>query len=297
MPRTLGRLWLGLVLATIAAWPAVLPVSASRAGISALADTPIRSMYVRAPHGAAAGKPLQVLLALHGMGGNGEDFARDLTEQADQHGWLLVAPTIQYADWTNPNVVAREEPVLIRALSDYLDQLPEIFGLQTRRLILVLGHSRGAQLAHRFAEFRPDRVLAVAALGAGAYTLPQMSGPQGSFSFPFGIKDLSLYAGHTFDQTRFAGVAFWVGVGSQDTNPADLPRQWDAIEGTTRVARAQAFETAMQRLGANVVLREFGNARHEVTREMRMAACEFLEHVRPVDTSHVISASDQPVAY
>src|SRR5260370_23890093 len=120
MLRPLGRLWLGLVLATIAAWLAVLPVSASRAGISALADTPIRSMYVRAPHGAAAGKPLQVLLALHGMGGNGEDFARDLTEQADQHGWLLVAPTIQYADWTNPNVVAREHPALSRALSAYL---------------------------------------------------------------------------------------------------------------------------------------------------------------------------------
>ena len=132
---------------------------------SAIAGTPIRSVFVRAPRGGTTpGKPLQVLLALHGMGGNGEEFSKDLVEQADHYGWLLVAPTIDYGDWTNPNIVAREEPILIRALADYLDQLPQLSGLPLRHLVLVLGHSRGAQLAHRFAEFRPDRVLAVAAL-------------------------------------------------------------------------------------------------------------------------------------
>ena len=68
---------------------------------------------------------LQVLLALHGMGGSGEDFSKDLFEQADTYGWLIVAPTINYGDWKNPIIVAREDPTLIRALSDYLDQLPQ----------------------------------------------------------------------------------------------------------------------------------------------------------------------------
>jgi pimeloyl-ACP methyl ester carboxylesterase len=173
-------------------------------------------------------------------------------------------------------VVAREEPVIIRALSDYLDQLPQLTKLPVRRLILVLGHSRGAQLAHRFAEFRPDRVLAVAALSAGTYTLPLSSGPQGSLSFPFGVKDLAQYAGSAFDPTSFGGIQFWVGVGAQDTNPADLPRQWDSYEGTNRLQRAQAFEAAMQQMGASAVLRVFGNTRHEITTEMRLAACTFL---------------------
>jgi pimeloyl-ACP methyl ester carboxylesterase len=257
-------------------WPAMAPVAASPGLNGALVGTPIRSVFLRLPHTTAPGQPVQVLLALHGMGSNGEDFSRDLAEQADRYGWLIVAPSIDYGDWTSTSVVAREDPTLIRALVDYLDQLPQITGLQMRHQVLVLGHSRGAQLAHRFAEFRPDRVLAVAALSAGTYTLPLSSGPQGGMSFPFGVKDLAQYAGQAFDSARFGGVQFWVGVGGLDTNPADLPRQWDSYEGTTRVQRAQAFEDAMQQLGARSVLRVFGDAKHDVTSEMRLAACTFL---------------------
>jgi pimeloyl-ACP methyl ester carboxylesterase len=155
MPRTLGPLALVLMLVALV-WPIGSVAAAGAGANSPLVGTPIRSVHVRAPRGAAsATQPLQVLLALHGMGGSGEDFARDLVEQADTYGWLLVAPTIDYGDWKNPSVVAREEPVLIRALGDYLDQLPNLTGFQTRRQVLILGHSRGAQLAHRFAEARP----------------------------------------------------------------------------------------------------------------------------------------------
>jgi pimeloyl-ACP methyl ester carboxylesterase len=272
----LARLLIVPLFAALLMWLAAAPVGAS-SPIVALAGTPIRSVYVRAPHGTfVPNKPFQVLLALHGMGGNGEDFSKDLVEQADHYGWLLVAPTIDYGDWTKPTVVAREDPLLIAALTDYLDQLPQLTGVPTRRLVLVLGHSRGAQLAHRFAEFRPDRVLAVAALSAGTYTLPLSSGPSGSLSFPYGVKDMAEYGGRAFDPARFGGVQFWVGVGGLDTNAADVPRQWDTYEGTTRVQRAQAFEAAMQQLGASSILRVFGNARHEVTPEMRLAACKFL---------------------
>jgi len=278
MPRTLlDRLALLILLAVTLVWPATLSVAASPGVNGALVGTPVRSVFVRAPHGGTLpGKPLQVLLALHGMGGNGEAFSKELVEQADRYGWLIVAPTIDYGDWTNTSVVAREDPIVIRAIADYLDQLPQTSGLQVRRLVLVLGHSRGAQLAHRFAEFRPDKVLAVAALSAGTYTLPLSSGPQGSLSFPYGVKDLAQYGGRAFDLARFDGIQFWVGVGGLDTNSADLPRQWDSFEGTTRVQRAQAFEAAMKELGASSVLRVFADAKHEMTSEMRLAACAFL---------------------
>jgi pimeloyl-ACP methyl ester carboxylesterase len=297
MPRTLGPVSLVLILvATL--WPLGSAAAAGSGVSSLIAGTPIRSVYVRPPRGAAtATKPLQVLLALHGMGGNGEDFSKDLVEQADKYGWLLVAPTIDYGDWKNPNVVAREDPILIRALADYLDQLPRLTGFQTRRLALILGHSRGAQLAHRFAEFRPEKVLAVAALSAGTYTLPQTSGPQGGLTFPYGVKDLAQYAGHAFDAGHFDMVQFWVGVGGQDTNPADLPRQWDSVEGATRVQRAQAFEAAMQQLGANSVLRVFGDAKHDVTSEMRQAACAFLGSAMTPRAPHGTPLAADPIAY
>src|SRR5205814_7739455 len=153
----------------------------------ALAGTPIRAMFVRMPQrGTVPGKPVQVLMAFHGMGGSGEAFATDLFEQADRYGWMIVAPTIEFGDWTRPEVVAQEEPLLIAALSDFVDQLPELTGVAVRRTLLLLGHSRGAQLAHRFADFRPDRVLAVAALSAGTYTLPNYA-----LRFPFGVNDLA----------------------------------------------------------------------------------------------------------
>src|SRR3982074_368095 len=56
----------------------------------------VKDVYVRPPQASAAGQPLKVLIALHGMGGNGPDFGTALGAQADAHGWLIVAPTIAY---------------------------------------------------------------------------------------------------------------------------------------------------------------------------------------------------------
>src|ERR1051325_4562661 len=202
MPRTLVRLCVTLGTVLLGLWFVGAPVTADPADTvpaDPLSGTPIHGVYLRAPQGGLpTGRPVQVLLALHGMGGNGQDFAKDLLDQADRYGWLIVAPTIQYGDWTNPDVVASEDPLLIQTLNDYLDGLPQIVGVPVRHLVLILGHSRGAQLAHRFAEFRPDRVLAIAALSAGTYTLPLAAGPQGGMSFPFGVKDLALYTGRAF---------------------------------------------------------------------------------------------------
>jgi pimeloyl-ACP methyl ester carboxylesterase len=297
MARTLVRLWFVAAVAASMLWTVAAPAAAAP-GVSALVGTPIRSVYLRPPQrGTMPGKPVQVMMALHGMGGTGESFSKELVEQADKYGWFLVAPTIDYGDWTKPDLVAREDPILIHALADYLDQLPQLTGTPLRRTVLVLGHSRGAQLAHRFAEFRPDKVLAVAALSAGTYTLPLSSGPQGNMSFPFGVKDLAQYGGRAFDATRFGAVQFWVGVGGLDTNPADLPRQWDSYEGTTRLQRAQAFEAAMRQLGASSVLRVFSDAKHEVTSEMRLAACTFLGHAMFARAPHGTPLAAAPIAY
>jgi pimeloyl-ACP methyl ester carboxylesterase len=277
MARNFARLACVLITLATLVWPMTSYAGPSPAGTSALSGTAIRSVYVRAAKGANPSSPQQVLIALHGMGGNGESFGRDLVEQADHYGWLLVAPTIAYGDWKDPTQIAREDPKLISALVDYIDQLPQVTGFPIRRRVLVLGHSRGAQLAHRFAEFRPDKVLAVAAIAAGSYTLPLAAEGQGKgLTFPFGIKDLDKYGGRAFDPTRFEGVQFWLGVGGEDNNPTDVPRQWDAYEGTTRLQRAQAFEKAARQLGATAVLRVFGGTKHELTSEMRSAACTFL---------------------
>jgi len=293
MARASARLFCALIFLASLGWP----ITSFAGGSNALAGTPIRSVYVRAAKGANPNAPQQVLVALHGMGGNGETFGKDLVEQADHYGWMLVAPTIDYGDWKDPTQVAREDPRLIAALVDYLDQLPQITGFQVRKRVLLLGHSRGAQLAHRFAEFRPDRVLAVAAISAGTYTLPVAAEQGKGLMFPYGIKDLDKYGGRAFDPTRFEGVQFWLGVGSDDNNPNDIPRQWDAYEGKTRVERAQAFEKAAKALGASTVLRVFGGAKHDLTTEMRSAACNFLGGAMLPRAAHGMPLSDTPQSY
>jgi pimeloyl-ACP methyl ester carboxylesterase len=264
---------LGVLTLLALGWPSASLAAGPDA--ASLVGTPIRSVYFRPPAGAAGDRPVQVLIALHGMGGDGEIFSRDLIEQADKYGWAIVAPTIAYGDWTDAAQVAREDPILIRALLDYVDRIPERSGLQVRPEVLLLGHSRGAQLAHRFAEFRPDRVLAVAALSAGTYTLPGSA-----MGFPYGLKDLASYnAGHAFDASRFDDVSFWLGVGGDDNNPADLPHQWDGLEGSTRVQRAQAFGAALHDLNVHAQLRVFSGATHDLTSDMRVSACSFLSRV------------------
>jgi pimeloyl-ACP methyl ester carboxylesterase len=288
MPALRGvviRCWIVGVLLLAMLWPASSLASGAN-GTSPISDAaPVKSVYLRMPHTKqprTSVAPLQVLVALHGMGSSGEVFSKDLTEQADTYGWVIVAPTIAYGNWQDPAVVTREEPALIAWLSDYLDKLPANIGQVLRRRVLLLGHSRGAQLAHRFAEARPDQVLGVAALSAGDYTLPVASGTQGALlTFPFGVGDLARYTGQPFDRARFDTVQFFVGVGGNDSNPADVPHQWD-YEGTTRLQRAEAFVAAMKKLGAQVELTVFPGVDHTLTPEMRSAACRFLDGVLAV---------------
>lgn len=294
------RLSIAVFVAVGLLWTIGGPAAAAP-GAATLVGTPIKSVFVRMPHGGTIpGKPLQPVLVLHGMGGNGEDFSRDLFDQADTYGWLIVAPTIAYGDWTKPDVVTAEDPLLIRSLSDYLDGLPQMTGVAVRKQVLVLGHSRGAQLAHRFAEFQPERVLAVALLSAGTYTLPLSNDAGNALAFPYGVKDLVKYGGRAFDPNGFSQVRFWVGVGGLDTNPNDVPRQWDKYEGTTRVQRAQAFAAAMLARGATAVLKVFGGAHHEVTGEMRQEACSFLFKATtqpPLAAVFAPSLAARPIAF
>lgn len=260
-----------------------VPARAAHAPVAVAAELPsaVSSVYLHVPPDADPVTPLQVVVALHGMGGSGDDFGVPLAAVAEQNNWLLIAPTVAYGDWTDPAQIATEEPRLIAWLSTYLDRLGETTALTVKPRVLLIGHSRGAQLAHRFALFEPDRVLAVAAISAGSYTLPLAHDGGGRrLTFPYGIANLDAIAGHPFELDEVVhDTVFWIGVGSEDTNAADLPRAWDVLLGPTRVARASAFERALEALGAQAMLVTFRGQRHALTPEMAHKACAFLRQV------------------
>lgn len=239
----------------------------------------VQDVTIRAPQGAVAGQPLRVLIALHGMGGNGADFGAALTRQADAHGWLIVAPTIKYGDWTDPVQIASEDPSLVAWLSDYVRHLAATTGYTIQPRVLLFGHSRGAQLALRFTEIHPDQVAGVAAASAGTYTLPlaldTLTGQ--TLQFPFGVADLARAdGGQAFDASRFDTVPVWIGVGSADNNDADVPDAWDPYIGADRLDRAIVFSQTLRNTGGDVSLAVFVNTDHSLTETMRAAGCAAL---------------------
>jgi poly(3-hydroxybutyrate) depolymerase len=238
----------------------------------------VSDVFVRLPQSSASG-PLQVLVALHGMGGNGNDFGSALDQQADANGWLIVAPTIKYGDWTNPDGVAHEDPALIAWLSDYLNTISQRTGLPVQPRVLLFGHSRGAQLALRFTEIHPDQVAGVAAISAGTYTLPVSTDARSgeALDFPYGIADLAQTdGGQNFNATSFEAVPIWIGVGGADNNTADVPAAWSPYIGSNRVERAKNFTSTLQTLGADVSLTVFPYTDHTLTDVMRQTGCEEL---------------------
>jgi len=251
----------------------------SLAALRAAGAAEVRDVYVRPPQSSPDDQPLQVLIALHGMGGNGADFGNSLASQADAHGWLIVAPTIAYGDWTDPLQISREDPALVAWLSDYVRNLSNRTGYEVQPRVLLFGHSRGAQLALRFTEIHPEEVAGVAAVSAGTYTLPFSRDVHTgtALQFPFGVADLARTdGGQAFDPRKFESVPIWIGVGSADSNDADVPDAWDAYIGPDRLGRAQAFTEALESLGANVALTVFPNADHTLTDDMRVAGCDAL---------------------
>ena len=203
----------------------------SLVALRAVGAREVQGVFIRPPAGAPDGssQPLQVLIALHGMGGNGADFGNALANQADAHGWLIVAPTFGYGDWTDPAQITREDPALVAWLSDYVRHLADRTGYAVEPRVLVFGHSRGAQLALHFTEIHPEQVVAVSAASAGTYTLPFSRDTQTgqALQFPFGVADLAKTdGGQAFDATSFNSVPIWIGVGSADSNDADVPDAW-----------------------------------------------------------------------
>jgi predicted esterase len=246
--------------------------------------------FVYIPTRAQERQPLQVVIALHGMGGEGKSFSAGMIKEAERNGWVLVAPTIEYGDWHNPEAVATEEIETTRRLIATIDDLTASTALALKPRVDVYGFSRGAQLAHRFAIFFPERVDRVVAFSAGTYTLPDSvrnvpgDGKADSVMMPYGVADLQLRLGHAVNASRLRQVQFMIGVGAADNASADVPRQWDEYLGKTRVERALEFTRAMLRHGVPCSLKVYPSVGHELTQPMLNTAVLFFTDPTPAVT-------------
>ncbi|HLI28766.1 MAG TPA: hypothetical protein VKZ60_17005 [Chloroflexota bacterium] len=247
--------------------------------VTAGSDLALDEFFVHVP--PHIDQQLVVLVALHGMEGNGPAFAQPLRARADREGWLLVAPTFRYGDWQDPAQLIREEcGGFIPRLHAFLNELPARTGLDLAPQIVIFGASRGAQLAHRFAFVYPEQTRALALMAGGTWTLPQREiateHDTRPLPYPFGVGDLRERFGRDLDLAALRQVVFWVGVGANDNDPRDVPHQWDPLLGDNRLARAQTFVRRLVELGAHAELTVFPNVGHTLTDEMRARALDFL---------------------
>ena len=241
-------------------------------------DEPDFFLYV--PSHASHARPVQILVALHGVGDNGPAFCRGLLATAERNGWIVLAPTFTYRDYQNPDLVLRDDATLLPRLAATIDAIPGRTGLATRERVLLYGFSRGAQAAQRFATFYPERVAGVAALSAGSYTLPldamRVGDGVAPLPMPYGVADARTYLGEDFDAAAFRRVPFRVAVGELDTDPSAAPRGWDRYLGRTRLDRARAYTKTLQDIGVRGSLAVYPGVGHTITADMQADALRFL---------------------
>ena len=119
-------------------------------------------------HADSTDRPLTPLVVVHGTGGNAAEILNSVLPHAERE--LLVPVVLVAPAFETPYQFLL--PDADEQLISRLDGLAEEVGRPINSQVLIYGMSGGGQFAHRFAEQHPGRVLACAALAAGAWTSP-----------------------------------------------------------------------------------------------------------------------------
>jgi polyhydroxybutyrate depolymerase len=131
-----------------------------------------RMVRLHAPRSAYRPRPL--VLALHGAGQTGADFARDtgFSRLADREGFLVAYPSAAgpHAFWNMSGQVAGG-PNDVEALERSLDQL-ERAACVDRARVFVTGVSNGGGMAARLGCELSERLAGIAAVAGGYKALP-----------------------------------------------------------------------------------------------------------------------------
>lgn len=209
-----------------------------------------------------------LVVVLPGLGGIGRDLAQEFGAAAEAGHWLMLAPSPDYDPKDANESLQGADLRVDNLIVGLVDQVMARPSLHVAPTIDIIGFSRGAQSAHRFALRHPDRVGALASFAAGTYTMPTSLQP-----YPLGIGNFDVWNHlHPFDAAALQHVRVLVGVGTADANPADVARAWDSVGGTTRLERGSRFAQALQQLNVPSRFQTYPGVGHAFTPAMRADA-------------------------
>ena len=232
--------------------PAVVPARASF--VYEQAGHKVKVWY-HAPAGLVPDSP--VVVVMHGVGRNGEDYLNDWVPAAERKRFLLVVPEFSRAEFPGDegynygNTVTKAGQALPREQWSFAMIEPIFDAVQARTghrstAYLLYGHSAGAQFVQRFLYFIPQaRVARAVAANAGWYMLPDLA-----IAFPYGLKGAPVGEA----ELRIAlGRPLTVLLGEADKDPkAKALRHTPEAEaqGPYRFARGQFFFTCARTAAA-----------------------------------------------
>lgn len=186
---------------------------------------------------------LPVVVLIHGISRNAAEHVTLAGRTPGLANRVLVAPLFEQAQFGQYQQLGRPDngPRCDLALIALLDHLYEM-GFLTDR-VTMFGFSGGAQFAHRFALFQPERLMALSLVAAGWYTMPDSDA-----RWPLGLDT----SGTGFPDARplaLLSMPVQIMVGNGDrlrgravrTSPAI-----DRLQGRHRVARAKRFHAALR---------------------------------------------------
>jgi poly(3-hydroxybutyrate) depolymerase len=214
-----------------------------------------------------------LVVAVHGVSRNAGEHVQLLSTYAEQHGAVLVVPVFTATRNDDYQRLGRSGRGVRSdaALDAIVAEVAQLTGARADKFYLF-GFSGGAQFAHRYVMAHPERVAGAAVAAAGWYTFPDANTP-----YPYGIGTSAGLAGVRFDPDAFLRVPIAVFVGEDDVTQGNLRRNPDVDrqQGETRLARAQAWVSAMRAAAASrglpplVTLHPVPGIRHSFAQFMR----------------------------
>jgi len=187
---SLHRFWAAGVL-VLFAWLSVSPALAQsvQTGVFEFSnwDGSVLPVHYAEPDNLSPDAP--IVIVMHGVNRNADDYRDNWVELADQYGFAVYAPEFSKVDFPksknyNLGGLSNAEGRAFDAIEPLFDQIKARRGVDNPKYYLF-GHSAGAQFVHRYVYFNPDaRYEQAYAANAGWYTLPDVS-----WDWPYGLKN------------------------------------------------------------------------------------------------------------
>ncbi|OBV10238.1 hypothetical protein [Erythrobacter dokdonensis] len=182
-----------------------------------------------------------VLVAIHGISRNAAEIAMRFAIHPAFRQVSIIAPLFTRERFGQYQQMRTRKPGQTQsdaALIRLLEEVAEEHGVPVTRFRLF-GFSGGAQMAHRFAMFHPERVERLCAVSAGWYSLPRTD-----LAYPYGIGNGQ---GDPLVGPDFLDIPTTVIVGNRDTRVDESVRQDPEIvehQGRNRLRRARCYVSA-----------------------------------------------------